>query len=332
MSGAGTAGAAAGQTGPAEGAERRSAEPLARFDEDRWRRYLAGLSGAAAFPLGRDFVKVEGPDSLSYLQGQLSQDLAPLGAGGSAWSLLLSPKGKLVATLRVTRLGDQSFLLDGDEGTGAPVVERLARFKLRSRLDIAELPWRAVALRGERLPGASSLSAAPGHLLLPAAWGPVPGADLVGEAPELPDGAERWDADLSESLRIETGTARFGAELSEDVIPAEAGLVERYVSFTKGCYTGQELVARIDSRGSNVPRRLRGLVFPSGPGTAARHGAELFVDGRSAGTLTSVGWCPRLGGFGGMGLLRRAAQPGAEIRIGDPEGPPAEVRELPLVP
>ena len=327
-----TTGPAAGQAGSAEGAGQRPAEPPARFDEDRRHRYLAGLSGCAAFPLGRDFVKVEGPDSFSYLQGQLSQDLAPLGPGASTWSLLLSPKGKLVAALRVTRLGEDSFLLDGDEGTGAPIVERLARFKLRSRLDISAMPWKAVALRGDRLPGASSLSGAPGHLLLPAAWGAVPGSDLVGDDPGYPEGVERWDADLAEALRIETGTPRFGAELSEDVIPAEADLVERYVSFTKGCYTGQELVARIDSRGSNVPRRLRGLVFGPASDPTARPGTELFVEGRSAGTLTSVGWCPRLDGFAGLGLLRRAAQPGAQVTTGDPEGPPAEVRELPLVP
>lgn len=344
---------------------RRMLRPLGEVGQ---RRYEAGLAGGAAFALARDFVKVEGADAFTYLQGQLSQDLAPMGAGDSVRSLLLSPKGKLVAALRVTRLSADAFVLDGDAGTGAPVVERLTKFKLRSRLDISTVPWRAVALRGgvpgdggallaggvlgSRVVGSddggtlgisgdgttgdgstgdgTTGDGSTGYMVLPAYWEGVQGVDLVGEAPAAPEGSEQFDVEAAEALRIETGTPRFGAELSEEVIPAEADLVTGYVSFTKGCYTGQELVARIDSRGSNVARRLRGLVFDAAGELDVAPGEELSADGSRAGVLTSVGWCPRLGAFAGLGFVRRAVPPGTRVRVGG-GGPWAEVRELPLV-
>ena len=94
--------------------------------------------------------------------------------------------------------------------------------------------------------------------------------------------------DAYEAVRIEAGVPAMGAELTERTIPAETGIVDRTVSFTKGCYTGQELVARIDSRGGHVPRHLRGVVL-SGPAPA---GATLEVDGKNVGALTSVGRRP----------------------------------------
>ncbi|MDA8392949.1 MAG: hypothetical protein M0Z87_09175 [Actinomycetota bacterium] len=347
------------RSGTAEAAgtagKRRMLRPLGEVGQ---RRYEAGLAGGAAFALARDFVRVEGADAFAYLQGQLSQDLAPMGAGDSVQSLLLSPKGKLVAALRVTRLSADAFVLDGDAGTGPPVVERLTKFKLRSRLDISTVPWRAVALRGGPPGDGGALLAggvlgsgvvgsddggalgisgdgttgygARGYMVLPAYWEGVQGVDLVGEAPAAPEGSEQFDVEAAEALRIETGTPRFGAELSEEVIPAEADLVTGYVSFTKGCYTGQELVARIDSRGSNVARRLRGLVFDAAGELDVAPGEELSADGSRAGVLTSVGWCPRLGAFAGLGFVRRAVPPGTRVRVGG-GGPWAEVRELPLI-
>ena len=95
-------------------------------------------------------------------------------------------------------------------------------------------------------------------------WGGFTGYDLLGPSPRRPEPATPVGPAAYEAVRVEAGFPRHGSELDERTIPAEAGLVEATVSFTKGCYTGQELVARIDSRGSNVPRRLRGFIL-SGP-------------------------------------------------------------------
>ena len=128
-----------------------------------------------------------------------------------------------------------------------------------------------------------------------------------------------------EAVRIEAGIPVMGRELDEGTIPAEAGVVDRSVSFTKGCYTGQELVARIDSRGGNVPRHLRGLLLPEGAGPAT----ELTdADGRTAGTVTSAAVSATLGRVG-LGYVRRGIEAPATLRAGL-DGPEVAVRELPL--
>jgi folate-binding protein YgfZ len=186
--------------------------------------------------VARDVVLAEGPDAESFLQGQLSQDVAALAVGGSALSFLLQPQGKVDALLRVVRDGPERFSLDVDAGFGEAVLARLSRFKLRVKCEL-------------------TLSTG---VELPAPWGD---GDRV---------ASRWPA--------------MGAELDERTIPAETGLVDRAVSFTKGCFTGQELVARIDSRGGNVPRHLR-LLSLAAP---APVGAVVEVDGRERGSITSL--------------------------------------------
>jgi folate-binding protein YgfZ len=218
----------------------------------------------------RDVVRVVGTDAASFLQGQLSQDVAALGEGGSAWSFLLQPTGKVAALVRVVRLADNEFVLDTDAGWGEAVIDRLNRFKLRVRVEIEALPWRCLAVRGVSVEGAVP------------AFGE--GADLLGEDPAVPEGARLGDLADYERLRIVHTWPAMGSELTERTIPAETGIVDRTVSFTKGCYTGQELVARIDSRGGHVPRHLRTLRVEQG----AEVGDPVVVDGREVGTLTSV--------------------------------------------
>jgi folate-binding protein YgfZ len=128
-----------------------------------------------------------------------------------------------------------------------------------------------------------------------------------------------------EARRIAAGLPKMGAELTEKTIPAETDLIPWTVSFTKGCYTGQELVARIDSRGGNVPRHLRGLLLPDaiGPGTELVDAA-----GRAAGAVTSAAMSASLGRIG-LGYVRRGIETPATLRAG-PDGPEVMVRELPL--
>jgi len=292
----------------------------------------------AAVDLARDVVRVAGPDSAKFLQGQLSQDVAALDTGGSAWSLLLAPQGKVVTLLRVTREADDRFLLDTDGGWGGPMVERLQRFKLRVKCDLEPLAWRCVALRG---PSAHDLAASDvvsgsSVLAVTADWPGLPGVDLLGEAPVVPPGAVACPSAAYEAVRIECGIPAMGAELDEHTIPAEAGVVEATVSFTKGCYTGQELVARIDSRGGNVPRRLRGLVFEDGvfaTGGAPPVGAAVRAGDKQVGSLTSVARSLELGVPVALAYVGRAVSPPADVDVTWEGGSTrARVELLPLVP
>jgi folate-binding protein YgfZ len=238
----------------------------------------------------RDVVRVSGPDAVSYLQGQISQDVAALVPGGdaaSAWSFVLQPQGKVDAWFRITRTADDAFVLDVDGGWGERLVQRLERFKLRVKLAIEPLDWRCVGVRGV-VPAADALRGTGAELVLPVEWPGTVGVDLLGPAVAVPPGVPEQALGAYEAWRIEVGMPEMGAELDERTIPAEAGVVDRSVSFTKGCYTGQELVARVDSRGSNTPRRLRRITRLETAGPDLQPGAPVVVDGKQAGTLTSA--------------------------------------------
>jgi folate-binding protein YgfZ len=135
--------------------------------------------------------------------------------------------------------------------------------------------------------------------------------------------------DELERLRIETGVPAMGAELTGATIPAEAGVVERSVSFTKGCFTGQELVARIESRGGHVPRHLRGLVADAGEQPPA--GAPVVVEGADVGKVTSAAPAPGADGSLALAYVGRAVTPpaAAEVRLGG-EALPVTIVDLPM--
>jgi len=304
--------------------------------------YRALREEAAVVELARDVVRVAGPDSSKFLQGQLSQDVAAIDTGRSAWSLLLAPQGKIVTLLRVTREADDTFLLDTDGGWGGPMVERLQRFKLRVKCDFEPLAWRCVALRGPLAHDLAAHHLAAHHLVagasalaLGADWPGLPGVDLLGEAPVAPPGAVTCPTAAYEAVRIECGIPSMGAELDEHTIPAEAGVVDATVSFTKGCYTGQELVARIDSRGGNVPRRLRGLIFDGAPfpeAAAPPVGAAVRAGDKQVGSLTSVARSLELGVPVALAYVGRAVSPPAEVDVTWEGGSArARVESLPLV-
>ena len=269
-----------------------------------------------ATELERDVVRVAGPEALAYLQGQLSQDVEDLDVGSTALSFLLAPTGKVDAWLRVTRRSSDEVVLDVDGGYGEAVLARLRRFLLRTKADIDPLDWQVVALRG---PGAESAAADArdaAELVVPALWPRVEGADLLGpDVVELGavDGVAVAPQDAYESLRIRSGVPALGAELTDATIPAEAGqaVIDASVDFTKGCFTGQELVARIDSRGGNVPRRVRGVLVARRPGRRGRHRAGRR-GGRRAGHVRGAGAGGRHGGAGRRRPGRRAAGRGRD--------------------
>lgn len=269
----------------------------------------------------RDVVTLTGPDTVTYLQGQLSQDVAALPVGGTAPSFVLQPQGKVDTWVRVHRAGDEEVRLDVDAGAGEALVARLTRFKLRTRTDLelaTEVP--TVAVRGVDVVGG-----------LPCGWPDVVGVDVLGAVaaglPGLPEGAVVLDEPAYTALRIAAGVPAMGSEITSDVIPAELGqwIVDASASFTKGCYTGQELVARIDSRGGNVPRHLRGLLVD---GAVPAPGTSLVLEDREAGTVTSSA-LDAAGRSIALAFVHRTVEPGATVVVG---GAVAVVHELPLPP
>jgi len=288
-----------------------------------------------AITMGRDVIRVSGPDAVGYLQGQCSQDVDAMEIGTSADALLLSPQGKLDALVRVTRTREDELHLDVDAGFGAAVIARLARFKLRVRVDIEALPWTAVALRG---PGAAAVAggdtSSGTSFVVPYAWGAVTGVDLVGPEPQIPVGIRLCGEEAWQTLRVETGIPAMGAELDERTIAAEADLLERCVSFTKGCYTGQELVARLDARGNKVARHLRAVAVDpiSDTGLTLRSGAEVTVVDKVVGKLTSVAWSPDLGTAIALCYLHRSVEPpcAVHVQVGGAVGGTAAARALAL--
>ena len=314
--------------------------------------------GAGAYLNPRDVFSVRGDDATAYLQGQLSQDIAALAVGATADSLVLQPDGKLSALLRVTRVDAQGYVLNTDAGFGDTMVARLKKFLLRSKVEIERLEWRCVALRGAGVEtAAAGLRAALGEagvLDLPFEWNGWRGVDLLGPkdvvldptAGLLPEGIIACGRDAAEACRIASGIPAMGSELTDKTIAAEAGLVDRSVSFTKGCYTGQELVARLDSRGNNVPRRLVGVLGgPDRDADPLTFGMTLHADHAASaddaasdkvlGTITSAAWSPELDTWIALAYLHRTVEaPGpVRIRSGDGLGAarPARVALLPLI-
>ena len=195
-------------------------------------------------------------------------------------SLLLTPKGKVDSCFRLVRVGDDAWL-DVEAGFGDALRAALERFKLRVKVEITvpDGPWGMLALRGHAAVHAVPAPPESGAVL-PVAWPAAAGIDVIGPhaaLDDLPAAADGLDADAYERMRIEAGVPRLGRDLDERTIPQEAWLERDAVSFTKGCFLGQELVARIDSRG-HVNRQLRRL--RAGDGAAAlAPGAEIIVDG-----------------------------------------------------
>lgn len=272
----------------------------------------------------REAVLVEGPDALVYLQGQMSQDLERLAPNEVAWSLLLHPQGKISAWLRVTRSSHDSFVLDVDRGWADVVVARLERFKLRTDCTISVAPWASVTVAGA---AAFEVEIEGAEFEVEGSWAGVPTRDAFGPDLVIADD-ELVPAEVLDAVRVEAGVPRMGSELDESTIPAAAGIVDQSVSFTKGCYTGQELVARIDSRGNNVPRRLVGLVLEGVEMIAVGSPILALGSDDEVGVVTSVAMSGVLARVVCMGYVKRSVELHDQVRLGSAIG---EVRPLPLI-
>jgi tRNA-modifying protein YgfZ len=199
--------------------------------------------GFATASRPRAFVRVSGPDAADYLQRMVSNDVEVLAPGDSCDALLLTAKARVIAPLRVLRRGDSDFLLLTEPELGDRVRAELVRMRFAAKAEIQPEVHTSTLVFGSRPQGG------------------IENADYGREAWEVLDSdlnGDRLSDDELERLRIAAGTPRFGKEIDDRVLPAEAGLTERAVSFTKGCYPGQEPIARQHYRGK-VNRRLRVL-------------------------------------------------------------------------
>jgi folate-binding protein YgfZ len=305
-------------------------------------RAAAGIADRGA----RSFTAVAGRDAAKFLQGIVSNDVAGIAVGSAAYALLLTPKARVIADMRITRIGEDAFLIDAEPAAAEPLRATLTRYRLAARAAIepAEETYGAIAVAGPR--AADVIRAAfgvdpPGGgregdgLELVAGLNAVTSAfcgqlafDLIGPRQVLGDAWDRLAAALGpiggrpfgaaafEILRIEGGVPRFGAELTGEVMPAEAGVVSRAVSFTKGCYIGQEPVARLHYRG-HANRGLRRIVLEGAP---PEPGTPVAVGGREVGRVTSAAPASTVGRAVALAIVRREIEPGESVDVGGISG------------
>jgi folate-binding protein YgfZ len=290
----------------------------------------------------RGKLALTGSGAKEFLEGQVTNAVESLHPGQGAYAAFLSPKGKMLGDLRVLDLGDELFL-DTERSALQELFNMIRRYRIgfdvelhkrtveRGLLSLIGPEARAVA-------GADDLPAQE-HANAPAEVDGTDvrlvatdvGVDLICDAADTEAlaaalrarGAVDVDEGAAEVVRVEAGRPRYGVDLDETVIPQEAGLNERAVSFTKGCYVGQETVARLYYRGK-PNRHLRGLRL-SAPASA---GGELRLGERVVGKVGTAVVSPRLGPVA-LALVRREAEPGATVTVGD-GGETAEVVELPF--
>ena len=214
----------------------------------------------------RDFVGVRGPDAATYLQAMVSNDVEALPPGQTCEALLLTPKARVIAPLVVLHRAPDDFLLLTEPGLGERVRATLLRSRFAARCDVELEEHRSVVVLGSS------------DGIVTHDYG-VPAVEVLDEDARLSLSEEEL-----ERLRIRAGTPRFGKEIDDRVLPAEAGLDRRAVSFEKGCYPGQEPVARQHYRG-RINRSLRLLAIDGD--VLPKYDAELTLGEKVVGRVTS---------------------------------------------
>jgi tRNA-modifying protein YgfZ len=291
----------------------------------------------------RGKLALSGGEAKSFLQGQVSNDVESLSPGTGCYAALLTPKGKMLGDLRVLDTGEE-LLLDTERMALQGLFNAIRRTMIGYDVQLHKrtLERGLVSLIGPAAASvghAEALADAPEHAHVAGALDGIAvrairtdmGIDLLCDSAETDSlkaalqraGAVVVSEDTVEALRVEHGRPRYGIDLDETVIPQEAGLNERAVSFTKGCYVGQETVARLHYRGK-PNRHLRGLRL-TGP---AASGEPIRLGDREVGHLGSVAVSPRLGPLA-LALVRREVPLGATVAVG-PAATAAEVVDLPF--
>ena len=253
----------------------------------------------------RAYVSVSGPDAASYLNRMVSNEVEELQLGGSCEALLLTAKARIVAPMVVWRRADDAFLLLTEPEAGDRLARELLRSRFAAKCEIAVEEHRSVVVLGGDDLVVNHHKAVTNH-----DYG-VPAVELVDA--DAPEDAEPVAEEDLERLRILAKTPRLGRELDDRVMPAEAGLEQRAISFTKGCYPGQEPVARLHFRG-HPNRGLRLVVLDDGELPA--YDAELVREGKAVGRITSVARDPERG-IVALAYVRREIPAGSRLELGD---------------
>jgi tRNA-modifying protein YgfZ len=296
----------------------------------------------------RGKLALSGDEAIEFLNGQVTNELAGLAPGEGRYAAFLTHKGKMLGDLRVLAVsegpeGEQALALDTERVALQALFDMIRRFRVGYRVELHKrtLERGLVSLIGPRAAAVAGAQELPGeeHANAPLVLDGIEvlavrtdvGVDLFCDGAErellssllVARGAQPVSEEAAECLRIERGRPRYGLDMDESVIPQEAGLNERAVSFTKGCYVGQETVARLFYKGK-PNRHLRGLRLSAPAG----RGAELRLGERVVGQLGSSALSPRLGPIG-LALVRREAQPGSTLTVGG-DGVHGELVELPF--
>jgi folate-binding protein YgfZ len=286
---------------------------------------------------------VKGLDAAEYLQGQLTNDIEALERGQGCYAALLDRKGHLEADMRVLHLENGEIWLDLEPGPAPAALKHLRTYSIGRDVEVEDVTdqWGITSLIGPRageLAGFEGLG--PEHAQRFREWD---GTEVLAVATDLgldlitrPDqaaslaellaaaGAGEVSEAAAEIIRVESGRPRFGLDMGPESMPAEAGITERAVNFEKGCYIGQEPVARLHYRGK-PNRTLRGLRLSE----PVERGAPLMLDEREVGTVGTACISPAHGPIA-LAIVRREASEGDRLSVGD-GGVTAEVVSLPFV-
>lgn len=256
----------------------------------------------------KDFLRVSGTEAESYLQGQLSQDIEEMSDGESRFTFLLQPSGKVDAWLRITRQTQNDYLLDVDKNYGELVLARLKRFLLRTdcRVEISNY------FLYTEIGNSRNENDFVDCIAIPYSWFGFEFTDYIFKSDSFSEGFNLIDDQVWKGVRIKAGIPEMGKEIDTSTIPASLGILDFSVSFTKGCYTGQELVARMDSRKGGTPYRLVKISGTSGM-TASQ--GVLLNDGEEIGTITSEIIIDN--DFFALGFLKRGVDTPTEAQIVD---------------
>jgi folate-binding protein YgfZ len=316
------------------------AEAATQVELDGQYRALREEAGYVA--RDRAMLTVGGEDAAEYLQGQLTNDIEALEPETGCYAALLNPKGHLESDMRVLRLANGEIWLDLDPAPAPAVLKHLRTYSIGREVEIDDVGerWAIKALIGPRageLSGSEGLG--PEHAQRFRNWDGIDvlavatdvGIDLIVSAEDAAGlgellqatGAVEVSDEAAEIIRVESGRPRFGLDMGPESMPAEAGIVGRAVDFEKGCYIGQEPVARLHYRGK-PNRALRGLRLSG----AASHGDPIVLGDREVGRIGTSCLSPALGPIA-LAIVRREAAEGDQLAVGD-GGVTAELAELPF--
>lgn len=243
----------------------------------------------------RRVLAVSGADRASWLQGLLTNDVASLAEGESRYAAYLTPQGRMITDMNVVSR-EGRLLLDVPANLAAGLRDRLDGLIFAEDVQVTDES---------------------GHLLV---WTVIDGqlTDLIGESlPAEFKSLPEVDLDTFEVIRIERGVPRFLADMDEDTLPLEAGIEDRAISFTKGCYVGQEIIVRVTTRGGGrVAKRLVRWHADDSASIVPLHDARIFAAGKEIGRVTSAAFSPLLAKVVGLGYVHRDfVEPGTNVTI-----------------